>query len=71
MDKNTMKEIMFAIFDINKDKYICETDLYNLIMMIDDKYMRMAITPDILTVIQHIHLQRKKVGKDDIVKMKT
>ena len=36
--------------DLNKDKYICETDLYNLRIKVEDKHLAQIIGQDINTV---------------------
>jgi len=59
------------MFDLNNDKFICETDLFNIVTIIENKHLRMIITPDINTALDFIKSYRIKIGKDDIAKMKT
>ena len=47
LDEYTIKEIMFGILDFNKDKKVCETDLFNSIKLIDNPKMYKLMAEDI------------------------
>jgi len=50
IEKSGIKDLMFSLMDLNKDKYICETDLYNLRIKVEDKHLAQIIGQDINTV---------------------
>ena len=64
------KEIFFGYCDQNKDKKVCETDLFNLIKSIQTFESSNLLMEDILTIKKEIDSLRKLAGKDDHLQIK-
>lgn len=58
------------MLDVNKDKKVCETDLFNSLKMLNSSKLLDLMMTDILTCMQMIDQIRVKEGKDDPEKIK-
>jgi len=54
IDLNASQEILFNILDVNKDKKVCEIDLFYFIQSLKSKETQEIFMPDILIILQHI-----------------
>jgi Ca2+-binding EF-hand superfamily protein len=70
IDVNASKELFFNFLDKNKDKKVCETDLFNVIKSIESFKASDMILPDILIALKFIEDIRKTLGKNDEQKMR-
>jgi hypothetical protein len=58
---------MFFMFtDLNKDKLICETDLFRVIKSLKSNETSQMIIDDLLVVLKMINTERKNQGKDNL-----
>ena len=64
------KRKFFDILDLNEDGKVCEKDLFNFLMRLDDRGLHKRMLPDIYKVLDHLRNIKKKLGKDDEVKLK-
>ena len=69
MDVQSHKEMLFNHLDINKDKKICETDMFRIIKSIDSDEMNEMFMDDIITILKKMNQLRKENGKDNYVKL--
>ena len=52
--------------DLNKDKLICETDLFRVIKSLKSNETSQMIIDDLLVVLKMINTERKNQGKDNL-----
>ena len=64
------KTKFFMMLDANDDGKICEKYLFEFLIKLDDRELYQKIVPDIWTIINHVRKIKKKLGKDDQVKIK-
>ena len=62
--------MLFNMIDMNRDKKICETDIFNLIRLVEDKWNQQMITPDILLILDKFKIMRENQGKQNWAKLK-
>lgn len=65
IDFKTCKELFFNYVDMNKDKLVCETDLFKLMKSLSDYRMSDIIINDLLLVLKKIEHVRIEEGKHD------
>jgi len=64
MDAKTCKDTFFNILDMNKDKRICETDLFRFILScVKSNEMQQIFSDDIIIILKTIEKQRILEGK--------
>jgi len=49
---NKSKEEFFNILDLNNDKKVCERDMFQMILLIEDKKLESMMNADLLKVKQ-------------------
>ena len=64
-DLRTIFELFFQMLDHNKDRRLCEQDLFNFVRTIQSDGMQLKILPDVLRVLDRIDEVRKSQGKSD------
>ena len=52
--------MMFDLLDLNKDKLICETDIFRVIKSIKSGTVSNLILADVLLVVKKINMIRKE-----------
>lgn len=62
-----IKELFFNYLDLNKDKRVCETDLFRVLKSIKSFNMSDVIIEDLLSVLRTLERLRRDEGKDDQV----
>ena len=65
-DIDHCKEMFFMFTDLNKDKLICETDLFRVIKSLKSNETSQMIIDDLLVVLKMINTERKNQGKDNL-----
>ncbi len=53
-----MKDTFFFILDLNKDKKVCETDLFRTFKLIQDEDLQDLMSQDVKAVFKHIENTR-------------
>ena len=69
-DPDSCKEFLFAIFDLNNDKQLCETDMFNVMKLMQTIEMQAIFIDDIQKVLKKLEFMRKKLGRNDEIKIK-
>jgi len=69
MDIKTIKELYFNILDVNKDRKICETDLFNVLKSIESFEVSNILIDDIVRIFKFFEDQRMQQGKHDDLAM--
>ena len=64
------KELYFQLLDLNKDKKLCERDMFQLLLTIEDPHLLRYMTEDLIQVQKYLSTHREKQGKNDFVKLK-
>lgn len=64
------KELYFQLLDLNKDKKLCERDMFQLLLTIEDPHLLRYMTEDLIQVQKCLSTHREKQGKNDFVKLK-
>ena len=64
-----IKEMYFNILDLNKDKRICETDLFNSMQSITTNSVSDLLVDDIVLILKEIDNRRIKEEKTDEIAM--
>ena len=49
------KEILFKLVDINKDKRVCETDLFLCLKSLEGAKMQKYLFDDIMSIFKHMN----------------
>lgn len=70
-DLNTLKEMFFNIIDNNKDKNVCESDLFKFMSTVKNSDYFYLVQDDILILNQRIEKKRLFERKDDEIALKT
>ena len=65
IDFKACKELFFNYVDMNKDKLVCETDLFKLMKSMIDFRMSDIIIDDLLLVLKKLERVRIEEGKHD------
>ena len=65
IDAQQSKDLFFVFLDKNKDKKVCETDLFNVIKSLESHETSNMILPDVMISLKHIEDLRKTLGKSD------
>jgi len=61
LSADSCKEILFQMLDINKDKRICETDLFMSIKNLKTVEAQNLMYPDIHKVMEYLNFKRKSL----------
>ena len=69
IDMKQIKEMYFNILDLNKDKRICETDLFNSMQSITTNSVSDLLVDDIVLILKEIDNRRIKEEKTDEIAM--
>ena len=59
------KEAFFSFVDLNKDKLVCETDLFRVIKSLKSDETSQMMIDDLMLVLKMINSERKYQGKED------
>ena len=71
MDLQQIKEMLFyQILDKNKDKLICETDLFKLLSELKSKELSYMMADDLIILLKSFTKLRKEKGLTDEYKLK-
>ena len=46
-DMDTMKDILFRLLDLNRDNRVCETDMFNVVHMLEGSIMQRSLGADV------------------------
>ena len=65
-----MKEAFFNVIDLNKDKQICETDVFKSIYMIKTFSNAVILLDDLIIIMKFIKELRVKEHKEDMIELK-
>ena len=65
-DIDQIKKMFFEFTDLNKDKLICETDLFRVIKSLKSNETSQMVIDDLLLVLKMINVMRKNEGKDNL-----
>lgn len=64
-DIKAVKDIYFQILDLNKDKRICETDLFKMTLQVQTVEMSEAMTDDVVLLLKVLENKRIQEEKHD------
>lgn len=72
MDSVSIKELFFyQVLDQNQDRLVCETDLFNVVAIIQSLEVADLLADDILVCMRAIEKLRSYRGKNDDITIRT
>ena len=64
------KAKFFQLLDVNEDGRVCEKDIFDTYMKLNDRYLHDMIAPDLYKILDHIQMLKEKLGKTDQTEQK-